>query len=250
MNWHKTNIALILILILIDSFLAVALYNTYRKTELIPDQLIEEASENLSVRGINFDKAVIDRSIHKKSIYLYSSDAAFAETMKDGADNSHDSLYSAITYLSGVSDYEADDSFKFFDIPGGTSVAITGKDEKPLGSATIEGITGFEYSSPDFDSEKVRETVLNDRVYASCDAKSQNIPSVIKGFFEKVYGDTISAKAVHISECEGGRVVTTLLCADGVYVHNMILSFYIRHNDILYVTGEMFFSVPRKDTDT
>ena len=33
MNWHKTNIALILILCIIDVFLAITLYNTYKKTQ-------------------------------------------------------------------------------------------------------------------------------------------------------------------------------------------------------------------------
>lgn len=250
MNWHKTNLALILILCIIDIFLAIFLYNAYKKTELVPDNLIVEATENLAMRGITFDKETIDTKKHQKYVYLYSSDISFAKEMKEDAKNSSPSLISAITFLSGISENVETNSIKYFDIPTGTSVSVTDGEEKVLGSAAINGITGFEYTSAGFDSEKVAEIIKKDKIYADCSAKAQKLPSVIKSFFEKTYGGTVSGKAVHISEYDGGKVVTSLLCADGVYVHNMILSFYIKNNEILYVEGNMFFDEPTKDTDT
>lgn len=250
MNWHRTNLALIFILCIIDVFFAFTLYNTYKKTEFIPDDLLTEASENLSVRGIHFDKDTIDTKKHDKAVYLYSSELAFAEDMKDKAKESHSALIAAIDHLSGISDSGYNDGINYFDIPSGTSVSITDPDGNNIGSATVTGVTGFEYSASDFDSMGVREIIKADASYASCSAKAQKLPSAVRSFFEKVYGGTVSGKAVHISEYEGGKVVTTLLCADGVYIHNMVLSFYVKNGKILYVSGNMLFSEPAKYTDT
>ncbi len=245
MNWHRTNLALIFILCIIDVFFAITLYNTYKKTEFVPDDLLTEAAENLSIRGIRFDNDIIDTKKHDKAVYLYSSELAFAEDMKDKAKDSHSALIAAIDHLSGIS-Y----GINYFDIPSGTSVSITDSDGNNIGSATVTGVTGFEYAVSNFDSSSVKEIIKADASYASCSARALKSPSAVRNFFEKVYGDTVSGKAVHISEYDGGKVVTTLLCADGVYIHNMVLSFYIKNGKILYVNGNMLFSEPTKYTDT
>lgn len=248
MNWHKTNLCLILILCIIDVFLAITLYNTYKKTEFIPEALVEEAFENLSARGIHFDKEKTDTKKYQKSVYLYSSDLVYAEEMKAEAKESYTALISAIAHISGIPESSDPEQIQYFDIPGGTSVSVTDHNGKVLGSAIIEGMTGFEYTSADFDPTSLEKIIEKDRGYASCSAKPMNLPSSLISFFDKVYGGTVSGKAVHISEHDSGKVVTTILCADGIYVHNMILSFYIKSGKILYVSGDMFFSEPKKDT--
>ena len=40
MNWHKTNVALIIILVLINTFLAFTVFDTYKDTKILPDRCI------------------------------------------------------------------------------------------------------------------------------------------------------------------------------------------------------------------
>ncbi len=244
MNLHKTNLALIIILVLINIFLAVTVFNTYKSAKILPDEMISEASENLAVRGITFDDRMIDKEYSTKAIYKYTSSMIFAEEMKDNAKYTHPCLLSAIAYLSSQSRQELENNVKYFDVPDGTSVSVSDKNGNAQASAMITGQTGFEYSSVNFNSLVVVTEIKNALSGLSESSESIRLPKKISEFFKEVYGTKIKARAIELSELDGGQLYTCVLTVDGDDINGMRICFYIKNDKILHVNGNIFFVSP------
>lgn len=250
MSWHKTNLALIFILVAIDVFLAFMLYTSYRDSALLPADMITEAKENLSRSGIVFEDEVIDTSIYTKTVYLYSADMFFAEEMSGNAASTHPGLMTALSELSGQSLSTLSDTVQFFDIPDGTSITVLDKKGTHIATAQISDKTGFEFSLFDAsESEKSK----------SCSAKADELnaanlyatqphdcPRAVKNFFKEVYGRDISAKELASEQTENGTFSMCVVTIDDSLVYDMPITFYIENGKILYVKGNIFFSKPKK----
>ena len=245
MNQHKTNLALIIILALINIFLAVNLVSTYKETKILPDDLVTEAKENLASRNITFDTDIVDKKYNTKSVYKYSSSIIFAEEMKENAQYTHPALLSALSYLSSQSSKDLDDNVKYFDVPDGTSVSISDKDGNSKASAIITGNSGFEYSDASFNSLVVVTEIKNS--LSNLPKSTENIKphKEISGFFKSVYGTKIKARCLKLSELDGGQLYTCILTIDGDDINGMPICFYIKNGKILHVNGNIFFVSPK-----
>ena len=247
MNQHKTNIALIIILVLINVFLAFNLFDVYKETTILPDGVIFEAAENLEKSGITFEKDIIDNKYTAKSVYKYSPSMIFAEEMKENAQYTHPSLLSAIAYLSSQSTKELEDNVKYFDVPDGTSISVSDKNGKSKASVIITGNTGFEYSDTSF-SSLVVVTEIKKSLSSIHDTDNKiRLHKEISGFFKSVYGTKIKAQCVKLSELDGGQLYTCLLTIDGDEIHDMPICFYIKNGKIIHVNGNLFFVSPKAE---
>lgn len=247
MNQHKTNVALIFILILVNVFLAFNLLDAYKETQILPDSLISEAKENLVSHGITFDESIIDKKYNTKTVYKYSSGITFAEEMKENAKYTHPHLLSAIAYLSSQSEKDAENNIKYFDVPDGTSVSITGKDGNLTASAIITGNTGFEYTDVSFSSLVVVTEIKNSLSNIPESNEKIRLHKEISGFFKDVYGTRINARCVSLSELDGGRLYTCLVTVDGDDINDMPICFYVKNGKIQHINGNIFFVTPKAE---
>ncbi|MBE6571241.1 MAG: hypothetical protein E7656_03200 [Ruminococcaceae bacterium] len=244
MNWHKTNIALIIILILIDTFLAFTVLDTYKDTKILPDRLLVEAKENLAASGITFEDNIIDKEYSTKTVYKYSSSMIFAEEMKENAKYTHPCLLSAISFLSSQSMQNIENRIKYFDVPDGTSISVSGDDDTVKASAIITGQTGFEYSDARFNSLVVLTEIKNSLSKLPETSEKLDLHKKINDFFKEVYGSKIKARCLEKQELDGGELFTCILTIDGDDINGMPVCFYIRDEKILHVSGNLFFVSP------
>lgn len=248
MNWHKTCAALIIILAVIDIFLAVMLHNAYTESKLIPEKLISEARENLASKGITFENGAIDKAKYSKSVYSYSAELVFAEELKENVQQTHPALLKIIAQLTGVAEKDISECVQFFDIPDGTSVSIFNKKGEPLGSAVITGDMRFEFCSEKIEKDKISAVVsklLSENI--AIEARSFDCPDAVKSLFSKVYGERFSASAVMYEETADGTVVLCRLRADGSDIYGPKVCFYIEKGKILYIEGDIFFKTPEAE---
>ncbi len=250
MNLHRTNLALIIILILINIFLAFTVFNTYKNTMILPDGLISEASENLAAQGITFDERIIDKKYNTKTVYKYTSSMIFAEEMKDSAQYTHPCLINAIAYLSSQSKQELEDTVRYFDVPDGTSISISSKNGNAEASAMITGQTEFEYSSAKFNSLVVVTEIKNTLSKLPATDENIRLHKSISEFFKEVYGAKIKARCLKLQELDGGQLYTCILTIDGDDINGMPLCFYIKNGKILHVSGNLFFVSPKAEYST
>ncbi len=244
MNWHKTNLALIIILVVIDIFLAVMLWETYRSTRFIPESLIDGATENLSQKNIILDKDMIDRNLYTKPVYLYSPGSAFAEKMKTSASETHPYLISVLAYLTDQTENSAEDSMQYFDIPDGTSISVFDKNGTPAASAVISGDLNFEYCDSGFDKTLISSEVSDLLEAEYINSEKTDCPDQIKKLTRAVYDDTLSVNAIKINDFKDGKLVLCMISVNGIDILDMKICFYIKDEKILYINGDFLFSKP------
>lgn len=248
MNWHKTSVALIVILALIDIFLAIMLHGAYKEARFIPEKLVSEARENLETRGITFGDGAIDKAKYSRSVYRYSTELVFAEELKENARQTHPALLKIITQLTNISEKDISECVQFFDIPDGTSVSVFNKKGESEASAVITGDMKFEFCSANTDKDDISDCVskLLSKDIAN-NVRSYDPPAAVKTLFEKVYGDVISASAVASEETDNGTAVLCRLRADGSDIYGSKVCFYIEKGKILYIEGDIFFNTPETE---
>ena len=244
MNWHKTNVALIIILVLINTFLAFTVFDTYKDTKILPDRFLLEAKENLAASGITFEEDVIDKEYGTKTIYKYSSSMIFAEEMKENAKYTHPCLLSALSFLSSRSKQDMENRVRYFDVPDGTSISVSGEDGTVKASAIITGQTGFEYSDARFNSLVVLTEIKNSLSKLPETSEKLELHKKISDFFKEVYGTKIKARCLEKKELDGGELFTCILTVDGDDINGMPVCFYVRDEKILHVSGNLFFVSP------
>ena len=247
MSWHKLNLALIAVLILIDTFLGFTLYNTYKKVKILPDDMITEARENLSHAGIGFDTDTIDRKYHTRIVYKYTASEAYAEEMKQNAKKTHPCLLTALEVLSSQSSDELADSIQYFDVPDGTSVSVSGKLHA---TAKITGKTDFEYSEDSFSSPVVVTKIRENLAQSFYPTETPQTPDIVSDFFDSVYGGKIGARCILSEQLDGGMLYTCLLTVDGDMINGMPACFFVRDERIVHLKGNLFFSIPEDEYET
>lgn len=245
MNWHKTNLALILILVIMDIFLLNMLTSALRDTKRLPEEMIREATDNLALSGISVSDTAIDKSIYSGTVYHYNTSIFFAEEMSANAEETHPAVMKALSFLTSGSG-NPHKSVKFFDIPDGTSLSAINKDGNVIGSAQILGNTGFEFSISGLLTDDILETCKTLLLAPLYEYQPQSCPRVIKNFFYEIYGGDIGAKKLFSTPCGAGTVYLCCLSAGGRIIYDMPICFYIENGKILYANGNIFFNMPQK----
>lgn len=242
MNWHKTNLALIAILLVIDIFLGIMLRNEYRSAKLLPDDMISEASENLKEKGIVFDEHVIDKELYKKRVYSYTSHILFAEEMRQNAEKTHPYLVAALAHLSGQSIQGINQSLQYFDIPGSTSVSVLKKDETVFATASVIGESEFEFSKPEIDSELMRNKSVSVCEKLSFGMKEIACHNSVTSFINYVYNGVLGIKPIYSEAFDGGTLYVCAYTSEGIEIDGLSICIYVKNGSIEYIYGDFFFS--------
>ncbi len=250
MNWHKINITLIIVLLLINTFLAFTLHKTQKKVTALPDDLVAQAKENLETSGIVFETDVIDKTYHTKTVYKYTARTAYAEEMKQNAATTHPCLLNALSVLLSKSTQDIEKIIQYFDVPDGTSVSISDSAGGSEASAIITGKTNFEYSDSSFASPAVVTKIRENLSLQSSGNENIKTPKIIKDFFEKVYGTKISARCTNIEDVDEGILYTCILTVDGDDIYRMPICFFVKNEKIVHLNGNLFFSLPDTEYET
>lgn len=249
MNWHKTNLALIAILLLINIFMAIMLVDTYKDTRLIPKEMISLSRENLESKGIFFKDDSIDKEIKNQKVYTFSDSVLLHET-EDG-EQSRKSLVNALAFLSGKSRQNVLDNVQYFEIPEGITAAITEKDGSTLTSVMISGKTSesdtdFRYIKPGFDYNNYASAIGSIYSYQN-DVKSISCPGVISSFVKNSYDGEIG---VLVKSHQKSGDIQTYLCSytiDGIEIKDMSTVFCIQNGKLVFISGNFFFDLPKAE---
>lgn len=244
MNWHKTNIALIAILLVIDIFLGIMLVREYKAARRLPAEMISEARENLVQRNISFDEQSIDKNIYTKKVFSYSSKSLFAGEMRQNAKDTHPCLLSALAFLSGQTVQNIDETVQYFDIPGSTSISVYKKDGSVLATASVVGTHTLEFSRPHVDGSKLKEKASSLARDVSFDMPEIPCPRIIYDFINSVYGGQIGIKAIHTEDFDGGNFYTCVYSGDGLEIKDLSVCFFIKSGEIDYISGNFLFDKP------
>ena len=247
MNWHKTNVALIAILLIIDAFLGIMLMREYRTARRLPEELINEAIENLSHREILFDEQNIDKNIYRKKVLNYSSKNLFAGEMKQNAEETHPCMLSALAFLSGQSVQSINETVQYFDIPGSTSVSVYKKDGSVFGTASIMGTHTLEFSKSDINTTKLKEKSISLVQSTSFDMPEIFCPRIITDFINSVYDGELGIKAVTCDNFDSGKLYSCVYIGDGLEIDDFSVCFYVKNGNIEYVYGNFLFKKPSEE---
>lgn len=249
MNWHKTNLALIAILLLINIFMAVMLTNAYRDTRFVPREMVVQSRENLGARGIHFDDDAIDMEIKNQKVYTFSNEVLLHEA-EDG-EQSRRCLVNALSHLSKKSRQSTIENTQYFEIPEGITATVTEKDGTPIISVMISGKTNrenpdFRYLNNEFDYAAHASAIAQAYSYQT-DMKSVSLPDEISSFIKAVYDGEIDVSLKSYQISGDTEVCLCSYTIDGIEISDMSSVFCIRENELVYICGDFFFNIPKAE---
>lgn len=240
MNWHKTNLALIAILLIIDITVGTALFFERRSALYLPADMLTEATENLLSKGVDPNDSA-DTRILTTSVYLYETENAFAEIMRETAAETHASLLAALAELTGKTDAYIAGNLNYFDLPNGLSLSL-GSDNSSLAAATVSGKCHFEFFGADFDEDPFSELSV-DRFDETL--KTRYVKNAISDFFTRVYADSVSFRLLGEVEKDDLHLAACTLTVEKRDLADTVLYFAFRDKKIVGVCGDLLFSPPK-----
>ncbi len=240
MNWHKTNLALIVILLIIDVMVGTALLFERKSALYLPDDMLSEARENLLVKGIDTNDSV-DTRVLSSSVYLYETENAYAEIMRDTAAETHTSLLATLAVLTEKSDTYIAENINYFDLPNGLSLSL-GSDGETLAAATVSGKCRFEFFDSDF-SENPFSSLSIEAFDGT--AKTRYVKKEIDEFFTRVYGESVGFRLLGESEKDDLLLAACRLTVEKCDLADTVLYFAFRDKKIVGVCGDLLFSPPK-----
>lgn len=249
MNWHKTNLALIAILLLINIFMAIMLVGAYRDTRLVPKEMIALSHENLASKGIYFKDETIDKEIRYQKVYTFSPAVLLHET-EDG-EKTRECLVNALSHLSKKSRQTIEEQVQYFEIPEGITASVNEKDGTPIISVMLSGKTSIDkpdlrYIKTGFDYESSAEEIDSINSYQS-DMKSISCPVEISNFIKAIYDGEIG---ISVKSYKKSGSFHTYLCAytiDGIEISDMSAVFCIQDGTLVYISGDFLFNLPKAE---
>lgn len=249
MNWHKTNLALIAILLLINIFMAIMLVNAFRETRLVPREMIELSRENLKSKGIGFSDEAIDKKIQNQKVYTFSSSVLLHET-EDGQ-QSRQCLVNAMAYLSKKNRQSIEEQIQYFEIPQGITASINEKDGTPAISVMLSGKSSadtpdFRYIRNGFDYESNAEEILSIYSYSN-NMNSVLPPAEISEFFNSVYGGEVGFSAKSYKKSGDIRTYLCSYTIDDTEIADMSAVFCIQNGKLVYISGDFLFNIPNAE---
>ncbi len=243
MNWNKTAISLIIILVFVNIILGSMLYSTYNEVKTIDKELIYEAVENLSGNGVLIDSHSVNNNIYSDPVYTYSEKVLFADSIENAASDQYPVTVAAMQYLS---EQRENADIRYFDIPGGISASVFDKKGSLVGTSIIGRDMLFEYYKNGFDPDSIREQFELDNKRFS-DSVSSGKKRAVKKFFSAVYPkNTVGFDSLLGTSVGKGELLRCSLSLDGLKISDSDIFFYFEKDELLFVSGKLFSTVPEK----
>lgn len=250
MNWKNFKIIVIVLLLILNIFIAFMLKDTYESTAFLSSDLILQSAANLETKGLYIEPSAIEKKIPEMYVYSYEQNIRYSNESYENYQKDYPFIQKL---FSGIVQKNKKYEPNFFSIPSGISISVNEKNsDVPLGVISFTNDFDIEYINSEFSSENIDGYIAYDIFSAGNEDISKNDEKIVKKFFTSLYGKVGAGKYYKILGAENspcGLVISCAMKIDGYEVCDKILNFCISDGKIMYIKGSWCFLPHEKSYD-
>lgn len=231
METRKIIRFLILIFAFLTVFFGYLYFDEYNKKNILSDELVLSAIENLESKGIYLEKDVVENNVPEMDIFVYDS-------MPD------DEYYEIISSKFIDSIFGNTAMKTSFDVPDGASFGIYDKHDstKELGRIVFSN-TEMIFS---FLKNSVNVSGANEPIFGGDTASvNEELKKTVESLAGSVLPKNLSYRISGVSGEDELLVITLVETVDGYDINNAYLNFVFMNNELVKIVGNWVLVSPK-----